>query len=195
MTLASSSRRIAASVLAALSIVLFSGCGDALSPTSPSRSQGVLETAEEPSMLEGDWYQVGSGKVMPGREVTIQGSRYTLHFAKGSVKRATTVIIEEHSSDVIDVRFSPDGAEFKGTVTLTVDYAGTVNEAVYRTFGMARFDPATGRWVSRPGHNNPASRTYTMELDGFSRYALLDAPSSDQIRGNFTDRMMSDRSR
>jgi len=179
MSLVVSGRRFAASVLVASSIVLLSGCSDVLAPTLPSRSGAPLQTAVVPGTAEATWTVVGSGKVPPGgHPFTVEGSRYTLQFSRGSVHNATEVMIAERDPNVIDVRFSPDGIEFTGTVTLIVDYSGSVNEASFRTMGMARLDPATGRWVSLPGRDDPMAHTYTVELQGFSRYALMDGPSS-----------------
>jgi hypothetical protein len=117
-------------------------------------------------------------KVQPGQnESVVQGSRYTVTFSKGAVHNAMTITVMEHNPDVVDVQLFPDGTKFDAPVTLTVDYAGTANDPASpwyhgQKLHMMRFNDVMGMWEAMGGTDDPVARTYTVNLTGFSRYAM-----------------------
>jgi hypothetical protein len=172
-------------VLLLLVPAVFAGCGQdtLLGPNAGIGSDNaVLGTTVSSKTLtpEDGWYPVGSGRVQPGQEVNVvQGSRYTVTFSKGAVHNTMTITIMEHNPDVVDVQLYPDGSKFDAPVTLAVDYSGTSNDPSSSTYHgrklhMMRYNNQMGKWENLAGHDDPATRTYTVTLTGFSRYAMGD---------------------
>lgn len=169
-----------------LLVPVFMGCGTQDTLLGPNAGTGsdnaVFGTTVSSKTLTPDagWYIVGSGRVQPGQDVSVvQGSRYTLTFAKGAVHNTVTIAIMEHNPDVVDVQLSPDGSKFDAPVTLSVDYSGTINDPSSpdyhgRKLHMMRYNDTLGKWENLGGHDDAATRTYTVTLTGFSRYAMGD---------------------
>jgi hypothetical protein len=164
--------------------VVLAGCGTQDSLVGPEALPGIgsglgnAAVTPEEMLADGTWQVVASQKVQPGHETSVvQGSRYTVTFAKGAVQRATTITVMERDPDVVDVQLFPDDATFGAPVSLTVDYSGTSNDPSSSWYHgqkprFARFDEGTGQWVAIPGSDDPVARTYSVNLTGFSRYAL-----------------------
>jgi hypothetical protein len=163
-----------ASLLLALVLIAAAGCGtdQILAPTAQSEvgTPFIGAVEESPTGDASWWTQVASGKVMPGQSTVISGSRYTLTFPKGSVKKNTIVTISEHHPNIVDVKLGPSDTVFKKPVTLTMYYGNTTKEPPRQT--AYAYDPATGKWNSFQGVDDPVARTYTVELDHFSRFGL-----------------------
>jgi hypothetical protein len=167
------------------------GCGtDQIVNTPVAENRvGSFDDAVTANPLDDAWTVVASGRVMPGQAAVISGSRYTLTFPKGSVKKSTTITIAEHHPNIMDVELGPAEMVFKKPVTLTMDYRNTADDPfVYRAMPPSAYsyNSVTGEWEQLEGVDNPTARTYTVELTHFSRFAL-NSPS-----GNLTRRVNDD---
>ena len=183
-----------ASLLLALviSATAWQGCGTDQIVNTPTADRvntfidaGTASPLDDPSL----WTVVGTGKVMPGKTAVISGSRYTVTFPKGSVKKNTTITISEQHPNIMDVELGPAEMAFKKPVTLTMDYRNTANDPfVYGGVAPSvyAYDIVTGDWERLEGVDNPTARTYTVELDHFSRFAL------NRPTGNLTRRATDD---
>jgi hypothetical protein len=174
-------RRSLASITLLLPLALLAGCGtqDVLTAPGSGLESGSLETMGSRTVRQSSWYEVGRMKVNPGHDPFVMtGSRYTLSFAKGAVNRATTITMMERDANVVDVQFFPDNISFSAPVTLTIDYKGTVNDPYSPSYSMGSVKVGRynddGTWTLLAGTNDPVNRTYTVTLNGFSRYALGD---------------------
>lgn len=166
-------------------VVFWAGCGQDTSLTAPNDSTGsVLELQVAP--IKNDkpaswpWYVVASEKIAPGEgPAVVEGSRYTITFDRGSLDRATTVVIMERDQDKLDVQLFPDGMTFDGSVIMTVDYSGTIYDPHSPTYAwspikVGRYDTAAKEWTMLPGTTDTVAKTHTVMLAGFSRYASGD---------------------
>jgi|GEM_PF-670323 len=172
--------------LAAMAVagLTLAGCSTDNISTSPNDNTSYQAAGKNLGMgsTSGIWHVVASEKFNPGVDAVappLTGSRYTLVFSQGSLHSAMTITISERDSKVVDVQLGPDGIKFDAPVSLTVNYAGTPNDPDSPFFtGFApkvrRFDPSTNGWSDVPGTDNPATKTYTAQLTGFSRYAMTD---------------------
>jgi hypothetical protein len=170
-----------AGLLLALVVVAaaWQGCGtdQIVAPTVADSRVGSFESAVTANPLDDldAWTVVGTGKVVPGQSAVVSGSRYTLTFPKGSVKRSTIITISEHHPNIMDVELGPSDMVFKEPVTLTMDYRGTANDpfaAPGASPSAYSYNDFNGTWEKLEGIDDPAARTYTVELTHFSRFAL-----------------------
>jgi hypothetical protein len=182
--------------LAAMAVagLTMAGCSTDNISTAPSDNT-LYQTAvknQNVSPTSSIWHVVASEKFNPGVDSVcppLTGSRYTLTFSQNALSSATTITISERDSKVVDVQLGPDGTKFGAPVTLTVNYTGTPNDPDSPYFtGFApkvrRFDPSTSGWTDVPGTDNPATKTYTAQLTGFSRYAMTDGMQSGVDTGH-----------
>lgn len=172
-------------LLIATPMLVVLGCSEdtILGPTSHDASFSISSDGFSDPATD-SWKLVASHKVNPGREFTLQGSRYTLTFPKGAVHNATTIEIFEHDPDVMDIRLEPDGIKLQEPVTLVIDYAGSANDPSSPNYNgnpvrVGRFDPLSGLWKLLYGFDNPVQLTYTVVLTSFSRYAMSDGVNFD----------------
>ena len=180
--------------LAAVAVAGLTVAGCSTENISTAPNDGYVQTAgrNQNSMPSGIWHVVASEKFNPGVDAVappLSGSRYTLIFSQGSLSNAMTISISERDSKVVDVQLGPDGIVFDAPVTLSIDYTGTPNDPDSPYFtGFApevrRFDPSTSGWTDVPGTDNPATKTYTAQLTGFSRYAMTDGMQSGVDTGH-----------
>ena len=171
--------RIAVAALA-LGSLAWQGCTTDSMITAPGADRsGFTTDVRRMPVSDGTWTVIASQKIEPGNEATISGSRYTLVFSKNAIHNAMTITMSERDHGLVDVKLDPDGTVFEGPVTLKIDYTGTYNDpdSPYYT-GLSprvgRYNPATRAWDILSGSDDPATRTYTVALIGFSRYAMND---------------------
>jgi hypothetical protein len=158
------------------------GCGSSDLLTDPGLpgNAGPAVTGDAIGVVDGAWRSVASTKVNPGHDpFTLSGSRYSVAFSRNALDRATTIVIYERDPQAVDVRLDPDGTTFTSPVSLTVDYSGTVNDPDSPFFNgraprVGRFEVSTGTWTLLAGVDSPSTKTYTVALTGFSRYAMVD---------------------
>jgi len=141
--------------------------------TFPAGSIGGVDTLPaSPS-----WYTVASETVTPLLGGTVAGSRYQVTVLPLSLAQTTAISIREHSPDVLDFELLPDGTPFLLPVTVDIDYAGTSLDPASPDYDgglpiLLWLNTSTGRWELVVGVNHPLTKTYTVLLTHFSRYAL-----------------------
>jgi hypothetical protein len=141
--------------------------------TFPSGSIGGVDTLPaSPS-----WYTVATRTVTPLLGGTVAGSRYRVTVLPLALSQTTTISIREHSPDVMDFELLPDGTQFLLPVTVDIDYSGTSLDPASPDYDGALpillwLNTSTGRWELVVGVNNPLTKTYTVLLPHFSRYAV-----------------------
>ena len=180
---------LAAMAVAGLTVA---GCSTDNISTAPNDASFQTAGRSQNTAGSGIWHVVASEKFNPGQDAVappLSGSRYTLIFSQGSLSNAMEISISERDSKVVDVQLGPDGIKFDAPVTLSIDYTGTPNDPDSPYFtGFApkvrRFDPSTSGWTDVPGTDNPATKTYTAQLTGFSRYAMTDGMQSGVDTGH-----------
>jgi hypothetical protein len=180
--------------LAAVAVAGLTVAGCSTENISTAPNDGYIQTAgkNQDTGSSSIWHVVASEKFNPGVDAVappLSGSRYTLVFSQGSLSNAMEISISERDSKVVDVQLGPDGVKFNAPVTLSIDYTGTPNDPDSPYFtGFApkvrRFDPSTSGWTDVPGTDNPATKTYTAQLTGFSRYAMTDGMQSGVDTGH-----------
>jgi hypothetical protein len=129
--------------------------------------------------LDAAWKLVVSETVERGEVKTVSGSRYAVSFESGSLFRTIECTVHERHPGVVDVELGPDGDSFGTEVTLRVSYAGTANDPADPSYhGRAPllfwYNPEAETWVQVLGQDDPRSKTYTVQLKHFSRYAMTD---------------------
>jgi hypothetical protein len=134
-------------------------------------------TAEQISDTDPSWYAVARQWVRPGTLTTVRGSRYSVTFLPGSLLRGVEATIHEYDPGIADFQLGPHGTRFLMPVTLTVSYAGTDLDPASPGYAggapsLVWLNPGSGLWELVPGVNNPLTKTYTVQLSHFSRYAL-----------------------
>ncbi len=172
-------------VLGTLSLAL-AGCSESLTlPEATNPSSALAATAGSyPPDIPG-WTRIAQANVPVGHATTLAGSRYTVTFQPHSFQHAIKVAMFERYPNVLDVNLEPDGIEFEGEVTLTIDYAGTQYDPDAPGFAGAapqagRFNSAMKRWAPYPGAvNDTENKTLTLVLHGFSRYGLMRGSQAD----------------
>lgn len=163
------------------------GCGTESTLTDPGNP---LQEAASSILLDDDdeglkatWYEVAAEEVYAYEAGTVTGSRYTLTLDDKALDRSVVITIGERDPDVIDVELGPDGTVFKSLVTLTIDYRGTKNDPSTKFYNGRKamlfyYNSVAGMWDEVPGTDDPQTRTFTAELEHFSRYAMWDGASS-----------------
>lgn len=122
------------------------------------------------------WYTVASKSMTPLLGGVAAGSRYRVTVPPLALSQSATISIREHSPDVIDFELLPHGIQFLLPVTVEVDYSGTVLDPASPDYDgglplLLWFNTTTGNWELVLGVNDPLTRTYTVLLTHFSRYA------------------------
>lgn len=141
--------------------------------TFPAGSIGGVDTLPaSPS-----WYTVASETVTPLLGGTVAGSRYQVTVLPLTLTQTTTISIREYSPSVLDFELLPHGTQFLLPVTVDVDYSGTSLDPASPDYDgglpiLLWLNPSSGRWELVVGVNNPLTKTYTVLLTHFSRYAL-----------------------
>jgi len=176
-------------LLLAVGAGAWQGCGTDSIPTAPD------ETSDDPTFVvsgesspqtsspdPGDWYEVASVKIKPGKETVVSGSRYTLTIPKQSVQSPITVSISEWHSRIVDIKFEPAGTVFSKPAILEIDYSLTPNDPNmpyynWETPSVSLYDETTETWQVLMGNDDPVALVYTVTLDHFSRYAMPDGVS------------------
>ena len=123
------------------------------------------------------WYTVASRLVMPLAGGVVNGSRYKVIVPPLALSQTTTISIREHSPNVLDFELLPHGTQFLLPVTVDVDYSGTSLDPASPDYVgglpiLLWLNPSTGHWELVVGVNNPLTKTYTVLLTHFSRYAV-----------------------
>ena len=183
---------LAAAAVAGLTVA---GCSTENITTAPTEGYYQNAGRNQGTSTMGGWHMVASEKFNPGVDAVappLSGSRYTLVFSQGSLSNAMTITISERDSKVVDVMLGPDGITFGAPVSLAIDYSGTPNDPDSPFFtGFApkvrRFNPSTNSWSDVPGSDNPATKVYTAQLSGFSRYAMSGGMQTGADTGHTSD--------
>jgi hypothetical protein len=166
---------------AALAAMALAGAGCGVgTPNSPGAGVAAAKYSAVPdATATPNWYVVTQKWVEPGVPTTVSGSHYTVKFASGSLKAGTEITIREYDPNVVDFELLPHGTQFGTPVTVVVDYKGTSLDPFSPhwngTIGLPVLlwlNPATLEWELVPGINNPLTRTLTVRLSHFSRYAV-----------------------
>jgi len=123
------------------------------------------------------WYTVASKTVTPLLGGTVAGSRYQVSVLPLALTQTTTISIREHSPSVLDFELLPHGTPFLLPVTVDVDYSGTSLDPASADYDgglpiLLWLNPSSGRWELVIGVNHPLTKTYTVLLTHFSRYAV-----------------------
>ena len=167
----------------AVASLAWQGCSTDNVTTAPGGA--IYDAANNNKTLASSgWKVVASTKMSPGLDdQSLQGSRYSLFVPHQALENAVEVSISERSPKVVDVKLDPDGSVFKVPVTLVIDYTGTPNDPdspYYTGFApsVRHFNPSTNDWTPVAGTDNPSTKTYTVQLVGFSRYAMTDGMQS-----------------
>jgi hypothetical protein len=183
-----------ASLIAAALLVLAGlGCSSR-SPITPDvggpqqTSDPGIATAHRPGAAttfqsEPQWYTVASKTVKPLMGGTVSGSRYSVLVPPLALSKSTAISIREYSPDVLDFELLPHGTQFLTPVTVTVDYQGTSLDPASPNYDgglplLLWLNPSTGLWELVPGVDNPLTKTYTVLLSHFSRYAVSSQPGT-----------------
>jgi hypothetical protein len=154
------------------------------SPPSPQPARAtflspiVSVPAANPS--PGAWREVGRGRVSPGQCSTIRAGRYTLLIEPGTVASSTDFTISAYDTTVLDVELGPHGLAFGKPVSLTVCYGETNADPDCPAYdgsqpGVVWYDEDGGAWTPVPGVIDSKSKTVTVKLTHFSRYAVQKA--------------------
>jgi hypothetical protein len=177
--------------LASLALAGFAlpGCTTDNFVTAPeSVRTGFQPEVKSVPSSEGTWTEVASARIKPTQGGTVSGSRYTLQIAPGALHNAMDITISERHPGLVDVQFEPDGTVFKAGVTLTIDYTNTPSDpnSPYFTGStptLGRWDTNLRAWTEIRGVNDPVAKTYTVQLGGFSRYAITErAPDTTDFK-------------
>ncbi len=147
--------------------------------TDPEGGIGGVDTLP----VAPSWYTVASRTMVPVFGGSVSGSRYRVTVPPLALSGVTTISIREHSPDVLDFELLPHGTEFLLPVTVDVDYTGTVLDPAHPEYDgglplLLWLNPITGRWELVVGVDNPLTRTYTVVLTHFSRYAMGRRPGT-----------------
>lgn len=193
-------RTLIQTALALLAVALITGCSRAplTSPPEPSALQGAdRDRSPAPAGLIGgtvdstlsnplprpiagsllQWTVVTTTTVRAGADQTVNGGRYTLRFATGSLEQDEQITIQQYDPDVLDVQFGPHGTQFKTPVEVSIDFAGTAADP-----GLKRghdvepvlwyLDEKLNRWVIVPSVTDWEQKRLVVHLEHFSRYAV-----------------------
>ena len=181
--------------LVVAALLAFTGLGcSGRSPMAPDAggpkqaSDPGVATAHRPGgattfLSEPQWYTVASKSVKPLLGGTVSGSRYTVLVPPLALLKSTTISIREYSPNVLDFELLPHGTQFLTPVTVTIDYKGTSLDPASPNYDgglplLQWHNPESGLWELIPGINNPLTKTYTVLLSHFSRYALTSKPGT-----------------
>jgi len=185
-------RKAAAAIIPLLLVALvWAGCGEdgLTTPNTP------VSTADSPPQLLGSsgylfnsnlvvpasWDVVGVGSAHPKKTVDIVSEKCVLTFGPGSVAKRTEITISMYDPSILDFQFGPSGIVFDAPVFAEVSYAGTnadPDEPHYDGTVPAffYFNSGSGAWEQIPGAINEVEKTYSAEIQHFSRYALGGIP-------------------
>lgn len=193
--------------LVAAALIVFAGIGcsgrNPMTPDiggpQPTSDPGIV-TAHRPGstpasvQTEPQWYTVASKTVTPLLGGTISGSRYSVLVPPLALLKTTTISVREYSPNVLDFELLPHGTQFLLPVTVTVDYKDTRLDPASPDYDgglpvLLWLNPSTGLWELVLGVNNPLTKTYTVVLTHFSRYALSGRPGTAEWRPRSVVRM------
>jgi len=144
--------------------------------TVPANLAGAA-TASDSTQAALDWQLVTSVIVVPDADAVVNGSRYSLHFSKGSLTDLETITIKQYDPNVIDVQFGPHGTKFGTPVELSIDFSGTrcdprVPYADQSEPVLYYLNEVTNEWEVVPGTTDWVHLKYIVRLEHFSRYVL-----------------------
>lgn len=123
------------------------------------------------------WYPVTSLLVLKDTDTIVSGSRYHLHFSKGSLAADENITIQEYDSNAVDVTLGPHGIKFGTPVELSIDFSGTkldpsvVSDQTIEPV-LYYWNETKYAWEEVPGKTDWVNRRHIVYLEHFSRYAL-----------------------
>lgn len=123
------------------------------------------------------WYPVTQALVLKGTDAVVTGSRYELHFSKGSLDQDQNISIQEYDTNAVDVTLGPHGIKFGTPVELSIDFSGTkldpsvVSDQTIEPV-LYYWNEAKYAWEEVPGKTDWVHRRHIVYLEHFSRYAL-----------------------